>query len=135
MILQILCSVDPKQIPRLSQNDNEIYEKFRKDFPNMNVAKLNEMDDLKSNEMKAKWRSFCEEFKHVEDYSFATLVRLDSRQTMKQQILESVHSYGDIVPQHSCSINQARTFFNASILTKIKPENQFQTLAIVNSNC
>ena len=45
----------------------------------MNVAKLNEMDDLKSNEMKAKWRSFCEEFKHVEDYSFATLVRLDSR--------------------------------------------------------
>ena len=78
--------MDPKQIPRLSQNDNEIYEKFRKDFPNMNVAKLNEMDDLKSNEMKAKWRSFCEEFKHVEDYSFATLVRLDSRYIMKKGI-------------------------------------------------
>jgi len=80
----ILCSVDPKQIPRLSQNDNEIYDKFRKDFPNMNVAKLNEMDDLKSNEMKAKWRSFCEEFKHVEDYSFATLVRLDSSEDYEE---------------------------------------------------
>ena len=53
----------------------------------MNVAKLNEMDDLKSNEMKAKWRSFCEEFKHVEDYSFATLVRLDSRYDMKNDTL------------------------------------------------
>ena len=78
-ISQILCSVDPKQIPRLSQNDDEIYEKFRKDFPDMNVGNLEEMKDLKSTEMKAKWRPFCEEFKHVEDYSFATLIRLDSR--------------------------------------------------------
>ena len=79
ILLQILCSVDPKQIPRLSQYDNEIYEKFRKDFPDMNVAKLNETADLKSEEMKKKWRAFCEEFNYVEDYSFATLVRLDSR--------------------------------------------------------
>ena len=76
---QILCSVDPKQIPRLSQNDDEIYDKFRQDFPAMNVGLLREMEDLKSTEMKAKWRGFCEEFKHVEDFSFATLIRLDSR--------------------------------------------------------
>ena len=79
ILLQILCSVDPKQIPRLSQYDNEIYEKFRKDFPDMNVAKLDETADLKSEEMKKKWRAFCEEFNYVEDFSFATLVRLDSR--------------------------------------------------------
>ena len=66
-------------IPRLSQNDDEIYEKFRKDFPDMNVAALEEMKDLKSEEMKSKWRAFCEEFKHVEDFSFATLIRLNSR--------------------------------------------------------
>ena len=66
-------------IPRLSQNDDEIYAKFKNDFPTMNVAKLEEMEDLKSADMKAKWRAFCEEFKHVEDYSFATLIRLDSR--------------------------------------------------------
>merc|ERR1711860_440763 len=60
----ILCSVDPKMIPRLSQNDDEIYTKFRADFPDMNVAALEEMKDLKSEEMKSKWRAFCEEFKH-----------------------------------------------------------------------
>ena len=74
-----MCSVDPKMIPRLSQNDDEIYAKFRADFPDLKVAKLEEMKDLKSAEMKAKWRGFCDEFKHVEDYSFATLIRLDSR--------------------------------------------------------
>ena len=45
----------------------------------MDVGKLEEMADLKSPDMKTKWRAFCEEFKHVEDYSFATLIRLDSR--------------------------------------------------------
>ena len=41
-------------IPRLSQNDDEIYEKFRKDFPDMNVAALEEMKDLKGNGIQ--WR-------------------------------------------------------------------------------
>eukprot|EP00093_Oithona_nana_P001547 01547.XXX_3618_4228_1 [CDS] Oithona nana genome sequencing. len=80
----ILCSVDPKMIPRLSQNDDEIYTKFRADFPDLKVAKLEEMKDLKSAEMKAKWRGFCDEFKHVEDYSFATLIRLDSSQDYEE---------------------------------------------------
>ena len=68
-----------EQTESLSQNDDEIYEKFRKDFPDLNVANLEEMKDLKSTEMKAKWREFCNEFKHVEDFSFATLIRLNSR--------------------------------------------------------
>merc|ERR1719492_536140 len=63
-------------IPRLSQNDDEIYVKFRKDFPDMNVAALEEM--------KSKWRAFCEEFKHVEDFSFATLIRLNSSQDYEE---------------------------------------------------
>merc|ERR1739846_62939 len=42
------------------------------------VNVLNEMDDLKSDAMKKRWREFCEAHKHVEDYSFATLLRLDS---------------------------------------------------------
>ena len=37
-----------------------------------------EVADLKSTESKAKWREFCEAFKHVEDYNFATLLRLDA---------------------------------------------------------
>ena len=75
----ILCSVDPAQIPRLSPCDDEIYTAFRKEFPDMKVELLVEMRDLKSDTMKKRWRAFCEEMKHVEDYSFATLMRLDSK--------------------------------------------------------
>merc|ERR1719219_3144044 len=34
--------------------------------------------------MKSKWRAFCEEFKHVEDFSFATLIRLNSSQDYEE---------------------------------------------------
>ena len=48
---QILCSVDPKSIPRLSSCDDEIYQKFRKDYPDLKVEELTEKD-LKSEENK-----------------------------------------------------------------------------------
>ena len=44
----ILCCVDPSQIPRLSPCDEEIYATFRKEFPDMKVDVLDEMKDLKS---------------------------------------------------------------------------------------
>ena len=44
----------------------------------MSVAVLDEQKDLKCKEMKEKWREFCNEFKHVEDFSFGCLLRLDS---------------------------------------------------------
>jgi hypothetical protein len=36
------------------------------------------MTDLKSEKMKSEWREFCDSFKHVTDYNFATLLRLVS---------------------------------------------------------
>lgn len=114
----ILCSVDPKQIPRLSQHDNEIYEKFRKDFPNMNVAKLHEMDDLKSPDMKIKWRAFCEEFKHVEDYSFATLIRLDS----SEEYEESNSVIATKIQFYAIELARNREGHNDKIRGKFKPK-------------
>ena len=64
---QILCSVDPRQIPRLSPCDDDIYAKFRESFPDLKVGALKEAD-LKSESAKKEWREFCEGFKHVEDY-------------------------------------------------------------------
>ena len=32
-----------------------------------------------------KWRKFCDEFKDLEDYSFATLLRLDSSQDYSEE--------------------------------------------------
>ena len=67
LFLQILCSVDPRQIPRLSPCDDDIYAKFRESFPDLKVGALKEAD-LKSESAKKEWREFCEGFKHVEDY-------------------------------------------------------------------
>lgn len=36
------------------------------------------MSDLKSEKKKSEWREFCDKFKHVKDFNFATLIRLDS---------------------------------------------------------
>nr|CAD7594794.1 unnamed protein product [Timema genevievae] len=73
----ILCSVDPKLL-RLTPHDNAIYTAFREEFPDLKLGKLTE-EDLKSTEAKQKWRPFCEQFKDIiEDFSFGTLLRLDS---------------------------------------------------------
>ncbi|XP_050738790.1 protein PBDC1-like [Eriocheir sinensis] len=72
----LLCAVDPKML-RLTPKDDFIYEEFRKEFPDFSIGKLEE-ESLKSPASKEKWRPFCQKFeKEVEDYSFATLVRLD----------------------------------------------------------
>nr|CAD7260750.1 unnamed protein product [Timema shepardi] len=74
---EILCSVDPKLL-RLTPHDNAIYTAFREEFPDLKLGKLTE-EDLKSIEAKQKWRPFCEQFKDIiEDFSFGTLLRLDS---------------------------------------------------------
>ena len=81
---QILCSVDPKQIPRLSPCDDDIYAKFRERFPDLKVGSLKEAD-LKSEGAKKAWREFCEGFKHVDDYSFAQLLRLDAEKDYSEE--------------------------------------------------
>lgn len=58
--------------------DSTIYKMFREVFPDLNVRTINE-NELKSEESKAKWRPFCEQFKNcVEDYSYGTLLRADA---------------------------------------------------------
>ena len=71
--LQILCVVEPSVL-KLCQNDQLLYDVFRKNFADFNVKKLDE-PSLKSKEAKEKWRPFMNDLqKEVEDFSFATLV-------------------------------------------------------------
>lgn len=56
--------------------DEIIYHCFRQEFPDMDVKVLDE-NSLKGYTGKCRWREFCERFKHIEDYSFGTLIRLD----------------------------------------------------------
>jgi len=114
----ILCCVDPTQIPRLSPCDDEIYTAFRKEFPDMKVDILDEMKDLKSDAMKKRWREFCEAHKHVEDYSFATLLRLDSSGEYEEQnsvIVTKIQFY-------AIELARNREGHNSSIKLKFKPK-------------
>lgn len=74
-ILQAL----PPKLLKLTPKDDMIYEEFRKEFPDMSVDVIR-VDELKSEEAKKKWRPFCNMFDGlVEDFNFATMVRLDSK--------------------------------------------------------
>ncbi|KAJ1521573.1 hypothetical protein ONE63_003228 [Megalurothrips usitatus] len=80
----LLSSVDPKLL-RLTPQDDAIYKAFRSKFPDLKVDVINETE-IKSPEGKEMWRPFCEQFKdEVEDYSFGTLVRLDSSDEFSQE--------------------------------------------------
>nr|CAG4651450.1 EOG090X0HAI [Simocephalus serrulatus]SVE94592.1 EOG090X0HAI [Simocephalus serrulatus] len=73
----LLSSVDPKVL-RLTKLDDQLYKHFRETFPDLNVASVTE-DQLKSAQAKECWRPFCDSYKdNVEDFNYATLIRLDS---------------------------------------------------------
>jgi len=78
-----LCNVPPSCI-RLTPWDEQIYETFRKDFPNLRIDKLTD-DDLKSPESKAKWRAFAEKFNKLDDYSYGTLMRADASKEFSEE--------------------------------------------------
>ncbi|BFZ01775.1 hypothetical protein BsWGS_04814 [Bradybaena similaris] len=72
----LISSVDASNL-RLTQIDDQIYQRFREEFPDLNIRDLRE-DDLKMPEAKQKWRTFCESFKgEIEDYNLGTLLRLN----------------------------------------------------------
>eukprot|EP00736_Rhodelphis_marinus_P003280 Rmarinus@m.25895 len=63
---------------KLTKMDDEIYERFRKDFPDLDVGVVIE-DQLKSDEGKAKWRPFLMAFeKELADFNMLTLLRIDA---------------------------------------------------------
>lgn len=73
----LIRSIDPT-ILKLTPKDDEIYKEFRKQFPDLPIAQVSE-ESIKSPSAKEEWRKFCNEFeKKVEDFNYATLLRLDS---------------------------------------------------------
>ncbi|XP_071534196.1 protein PBDC1 [Panulirus ornatus] len=113
----LLCAVDPRLL-KLTPKDDLVYSAFRKEFPDFNIGKLEE-EELKSSVAKEKWRPFCMSFeKEIEDYSFATLVRIDSQDeyTEANTILVTRIQFFCI------EIARNREGFNDSIRSKFKPK-------------
>ncbi|PLN82644.1 DUF757-domain-containing protein [Aspergillus taichungensis] len=61
---------------RLTKIDDEIYEDFKKEFPDFDPkATINE-DEMKSKEGKEKWRNWMNKYeKKVADFNFGTMLR------------------------------------------------------------
>lgn len=73
----LISAISPRVL-RLTPKDDWIYAEFRKEFPLFDVN-LIDLHDLKSDQAKSKWRPFCNMFDGlVEDFNFATMIRLDS---------------------------------------------------------
>ena len=61
---------------RLTKMDDEIYEHFKKEFPEFDPKETIDEDKMKSKEGKEKWRNFMMTYeKTVDDYNFGTMLR------------------------------------------------------------
>ncbi|KAL6449777.1 SPBC3E7.07c Protein PBDC1 [Candida maltosa Xu316] len=73
---------------RLTKYDDEIFNQLLEDFPEFKdheKASVISEEEMKSPSGKAKWRTFCEKFKDIEDYNFGTLLRLKSNDEYSQE--------------------------------------------------
>jgi hypothetical protein len=65
---------------RLTKYDDEIYEHFKREFPDFDLTATIDEDDMKSKGGKEKWRNFINEYeKKVEDYNFGTMLRANPK--------------------------------------------------------
>lgn len=61
---------------KLTKMDTELREDFESNFPEIDVAKLDE-EDFKSPAAKNKWRPFIMKYEKIlDDYNFGTLLRI-----------------------------------------------------------
>jgi hypothetical protein len=61
---------------RLTKFDDDILEHLKRDFPEIDVSKRLNEDEMKSKKGKERWRNFMMTYeKTVEDYNFGTMLR------------------------------------------------------------
>lgn len=65
---------------RLTKIDDEIYEHFKKEFPEFNPKETIDEDKMKSKEGKERWRNFMMAYeKTIDDYNFGTMLRANPK--------------------------------------------------------
>jgi len=61
---------------RLTKQDDEIYEHFKKEFPDFDASATINEDEMKSKAGKERWRNFINQYeKTVEDFNFGAMLR------------------------------------------------------------
>ncbi|EKM57116.1 uncharacterized protein PHACADRAFT_254690 [Phanerochaete carnosa HHB-10118-sp] len=75
--------VNPRDL-KLTKQDDEIFEHFKNDFPELFVEpydKIQTLDEslMKSKDGKERWRKFIESYKDtIKDYNFGSLIRTNA---------------------------------------------------------
>jgi hypothetical protein len=65
---------------RLTKFDDEIYEHFKREFPEFDPAATIDEDEMKSKQGKERWRKFIAEYENkVEDYNYGTMLRANPK--------------------------------------------------------
>ena len=65
---------------RLTKIDDEIYEHFKKDFPDYDLSQTINEDEMKSKAGKERWRNFINTYeKKVDDFNFGTMLRANPK--------------------------------------------------------
>jgi hypothetical protein len=60
--------------------DDDIYQHFKTEFPELDVSKTIDEDEMKSKTGKERWRKFIAEYENkVEDYNFGTMLRANPK--------------------------------------------------------
>ena len=65
---------------RLTKFDDEIYNHFKKEFPDFDATATINEDEMKSKEAKERWRNFISAYeKKIEDFNFGTMLRANPK--------------------------------------------------------
>ena len=71
---------------RLTKHDDDIYEHFKREFPDYDPAGIINEDEMKSGEGKERWRKFIAEYeKKVDDYNFGTMLRKSAKSEYSEE--------------------------------------------------
>lgn len=65
---------------RLTKKDDDIFDHFKREFPEIDVSETIDENQMKSKEGKEKWRNFMMEYAEaIEDYNFGTMLRANPK--------------------------------------------------------
>ncbi|KAH8702983.1 putative polysaccharide biosynthesis protein [Phaeosphaeriaceae sp. PMI808] len=65
---------------RLTKLDDEIYEHFKKDFPDFDPTATIDEEEMKSKAGKERWRKFINAYdKKIDDFNYGTVIRTNPK--------------------------------------------------------
>nr|XP_054765427.1 protein PBDC1-like [Lytechinus pictus] len=125
----LVSSVD-STVLKLTKHDDEIFQHFKHDFPDMKIDII-DPEDLKSDKSKAKWRVFCNHFDGtVDNFNYGTLLRLN----VSEDYSESNSIFVTRIQFYAFEIARNRAGLNLAVRKGSPKEEKKETPAQPDNN-